>query len=455
MNRRQATHLAFKASRHFLAPCGRVKFDVLGILALVFASATTATGDDDICGPDALRLLTSTDYEHNIWKSLEQLRSIEQQCVESTYSDWYGGWYGIYRAQVESFVGNHRLALKYADRRGTPRNAPAASPPTLPPNAHSAAALPYIIDRAKQRQIVIVNERHHVSTDRLLTISLLAPLAELGYRYLAIEAVWNGDPVNERGYAVGATGYYVNDTVFAEMIREAVATGYTIVPYEIEGHQGSEGGEAGSIRRNREYWQATNLRERTLKLDANAKVLIHCGYSHLLESEDAGWMASILKSATGIDPLTVDQTLLSERSASEFEHPWRVEADKRALLRDAHVILTDPEGRPLAISSDVDLRVVSPSSKYREGRPTWMDMGRRRRAVSVDVPECVDQICIVEVGDGRKPDSVPYDRIEVDRQSTVVVYAPHIRASASTDESLATVRIFGLDGELLGQRNLD
>ncbi len=145
MNRRQATHLAFKASRHFLAPCGRVKFDVLGILALVFASATTATGDDDICGPDALRLLTSTDYEHNIWKSLEQLR----------------------------------------------------------------------------------------------------------------------------------------------------------------------------------------------------------------------------------------------------------------------------------------------------------------------VPECVDQICIVEVGDGRKPDSVPYDRIEVDRQSTVVVYAPHIRASASTDESLATVRIFGLDGELLGQRNLD
>ena len=114
---------------------------------------------------------------------------------------------------------------------------------------------------------------------------------------MAIEAVWNGDPVNERGYAVGATSYYVNDTVFAEMIREAVATGYTIVPY--------------------------------------------------------------------------------------------------------------------------------------------------------------DQICIVEVGDGRKPDSVPYDRIEVDRQSTVVVYAPHIRASASTDEALATVRIFGLDGELLGQRNLD
>lgn len=73
--------------------------------------------------------------------------------------------------------------------------------------------------------------------DRLLTLELLEPLRDRGFTHLALEALWWGDPINERGYPTDETGYYVNDVVFAELVRTALALGYELIPYEIEPEQ--------------------------------------------------------------------------------------------------------------------------------------------------------------------------------------------------------------------------
>ena len=178
----------------------------------------------------------------------------------------------------------------------------------------------------------MVNERHHVSTDRLLTLALLKPLADLGFRYLALEAAWNGDDVNGRGYAVGGTGYYINDPVFAEVVREAVGLGYRVVAYEIEDEQRDkdvEGRKMGKLEK-REYWQARNLVERVFDKDPVAKVLIHCGYGHLVKARSPHhrvMMGYFLTQMTDMDPLTVGQVVLSERGSVEFENPIRVAAE--------------------------------------------------------------------------------------------------------------------------------
>lgn len=75
--------------------------------------------------------------------------------------------------QLESFVLNHQVALeRFA---GPPGDGASAD---LPADTTATPAVPYITRRAASHRFVIVNERHHASSDRLLTMSLLEPLRE-------------------------------------------------------------------------------------------------------------------------------------------------------------------------------------------------------------------------------------------------------------------------------------
>lgn len=337
--------------------------------------------------------------------------------------------------QLESFVLNHQVALE--------QFAPAPHGETtadLPDNARAIPAVPYIAKRAADHRFVIVNERHHASSDRLLTMSLLEPLREQGFRYLAAEGVWHSDAPRSRGYPVSNTGYYVNDVVFAEMIRQAIALGYAVVGYEHEAGQLPL--EAMNDQQTRDYWQAHNLIARTIAGDETAKVLVHCGYAHAYESRSDRWtpMAHYLRQAAGVDPLTVDQTTLSERATSANEHPVRRAADESGLVTGGPTVLVDETGTLVAIEGpSVDIRVVGLRTDYEAGRPTWMRMGGLREPLVADVPECAAEPCIVEAVDSERPDAVAYDRAEA-TSATVVLYVPRDR-----DVQLAT---YGLSGKL-------
>ena len=381
--------------------------------------------------------------EQHVWAPLARFRRLEPACGSVAM-------YGPLRAQLESFVGNHRETLKFWDKNHFPKENDEASPGNEQDKGiivRAVEAVPHILHRASDHQIVIVNERHHVSKDRLLTLSLLEPLFELGYRYLAVEAVWNGDAIDRRGYPTKTTGYYVSDVVFGEMLREAISLGYRVVGYEIDDNQKSES-PPPSRQSRRDYWQARNLVERTLVTDDDAKVVVHCGWGHVEEQVTSHWqpMAYFLREITGIDPLTVDQTLLSERSDPRLEHPWRTEAERRNLIDSAAVVLVREDGEPIEIGTGVDIRVLSPRTVYRNSRPTWMEISGRRRPVTVIVPECARTHCIVEARNAKRDDEIAYDRAEVVETEFVTLYLPN---NASVE-----LFLFGLDGELYAKRNI-
>lgn len=399
----------------------RFRSGFLGVLILAFAVMSTA----DETAPQAdgsgaceglFRLANTMDFNH-AWTGTIRLRQLELSCVGSPNERTY--WH--MRATMENLLGNHREALRYYGR-----TAP-ESGDDLPEEAEFRPATPYIAARAQDLRVVMINEQHHVSTERLLTLDLLRPLYDQGFRYLAVEALWAGeDQLNRRGYPIRETGGYVSDVVFGELLREAISIGYDVVPYEASQEQ-MQPTDTMTFQQARDYWQAQKLVAATLERDPEAKVLVHCGYGHLVETPRPGWtpMAHYFREATGLDPLTVDQTMFSERGDREAEHPWRLVAEARGLVEDRPVVLVNAEGNPLPSENlGMDIWVLNPRTEYRNGRPQWMTLGGRRIAVTVPTPECIEDACVVEAFQADWEErAVPYDRVEV-KSAKVSMYLP-------------------------------
>ena len=421
----------------------------LGAIPLLLAVATGALAQieaDSQCEKNALYRIATENYDTSVWFSLDRFRELEDTCGSVWDTGGEGYWYFL--AQLESFIGNHATALSYVDPEPYSRQ---NSFQDFPSPVTSVAAAEYVVERARDHRIVMVNERHHASTDRLLTMELLAPLAEQGFRYFAIETVWSGDPVNARGYPIPQTGYYVNDVVFAEVVRLAIELGYQIIAYEREQGQETSTNIPASVTSSfarRDWVQAKNIVNRVFDIDADAKLLVQAGYDHIRESSTEVWptMARFLRESTGLDLLTVDQTVYSERSRPEVEHPLRTRARELGLLGEEAVVLVDSEGQPSPPDDSVDLVVFGITTRYADGRPTWMSMGGRRQAIDFGTPECAARVCIVEARRAGFADEVPLDRVEVTSAERTTLYLP-----AGED---VVIDVMGLDRSTLATRNL-
>ena len=385
-------------------------------------------------------MANTMDFDH-VWTGTIRLRQMESACVGSENERTY--WQ--IRASMENLLGNHRSALEYFNRVvGGP-----GTRQVLPADAESRSALAYVVSRAASHRVVMVNERHHVSTERLLTLELLRPLYGQGFRYLAVEALWEGDhQLNRRGYPIRESGGYVSDVVFGELIRAALSIGYKVVPYEATSEQ-RQATDTMTFQQARDYWQAQNLIAATLEQDPEAKVLVHCGYAHLQEVASQRWtpMAHYFREATGLDALTVDQTVFAERDEALEQHPWRLAAEARGLVDDHPVMLVDSNGNPLPVEPmDRDIKVLNPRTEYRNGRPQWMTLGGRRAAVGVPTRDCVEEACIVEAFHPAWEDrAVPYDRVEVQSARATMYLPPGVEV---------VVRGYRLDGSPAFQRQL-
>ena len=157
-------------------------------------------------------------------------------------------------------------------------------------------------------------------------------------------------------------------------------------------------------------------------------------------------MAHFVREIAGIDPLTVDQTTLGERSDAGFERPLRIEAHRQGLMDADPIVLSNEDGNLPDISTGMDIHVLSPPTRYREGRSAWMDMRGRRRPVTVGVSECSHTRCIVEARNPDQPDEVAYDRVEIRGQDAVLLYLPH--------DANVELFFFDMDGEQRTRRRL-
>ncbi len=232
---------------------------------------------------------------------------------------------------------------------------------------HRVTASDYILSKAKEHQVIIINEAHHNSFHRVFTKSLLKKLFDLGYTNLGLEALGNGayldSTLNSRKYPVLKTGHYTKDPQFGNLIREALEIGYHLFAYEnIEKGSGKP----------REIEQAKNI-ERIIDSRPGEKFLIHCGFDHALEGTHQHWdkaMAGRLTEYTGINPLTINQTLYSEKGSSTLNHPLL-----KALQITESTVLLDKDNNPLKYERGeayTDIAVFHPVTQYVNNRPNWL-----------------------------------------------------------------------------------
>lgn len=336
--------------------------------------------------------------------------------IESGYTAW---------AQMHPFIGGvHDPAAIEPD--------PPSPPPLVSPLADRYRravlrdAVQEIAGRAASARIVILNEAHDSPRDRAFALEVARALRPLGYSLLAAEAIINHAEPAERdaalarfaadGFPRRRTGTYVMDPVFADFLRQSLALGYRPFAYEST----DRGTAASPVDRIviREQGQAENLAE-ILRRNPGSKLLVFVGYGHLMESlrttpeGQLEWMAARLKRLTGIDPLTVDQTLFDETRAAD--RVWRRLLEPRLGRRPAIPFL---DGAPLlggAYGSGVDLQVVHPPLRLVRGRPDWMRrIGRR----PVDIPRRLLPTSgrrLVQAFVATEPeDAIPLDQIIVE-----------------------------------------
>lgn len=281
-----------------------------------------------------------------------------------------------------------------------------------------------IIERAVQEQIVIVNEAHHKPAHRVLTSSLLSGLYEKGFRYFGLEALSNcayvpaeycDEKLNERGYAYNSpiTGTYITEPQMGNLIREAIEIGFTLFAYEQFGE-------------TREQNQAHYITE-VLRKDPAAKILIQCGWYHLLEAtnKDKTWMAAYLRDSTGIDPFTIYQDILVERPSTK-ESPFY-----SMMNFDQPMVFVNDKGHFYNGFEDIDLfdaLIYHPRSTYERNRPNWLIEYADNEMYNVPKEFItVGYPCLIKAFKADEPDSaVPVDIIqrEYADDSTVLVLSP-------------------------------
>jgi hypothetical protein len=131
----------------------------------------------------------------------------------------------------------------------------------------------------------------------------------------------------------------------AKLIRTSIKNGYSVFPYEASGLKGAD----------RESAQAENI-ARYLRTHPAGKFLIHCGYNHAREGKMGNhWGASMaerLRELTGINPLTIDQTLYRESVKKYCEHP-------------VYDVFKGEETSVLSLAS---------GAQYRDSDTAWMDI---------------------------------------------------------------------------------
>ncbi len=326
-----------------------------------------------------------------------------------------------------SYIGEYKETLKIWDK--VEEKTPALSADQL---KHFSCFKPviakdFITNQAKQEQIIILNEAHHQPYHRVFTTSLLKDLYKEGYRYFGAETLSDWDnTLNDRKYPLKLTGFYTAEPFYANLVREALRIGFTVFAYETTKHD-------DSTSYGREIEQAKNIKK-IIDKDPKAKIVIHCGFDHLVETSIPDWgkaMAGRLFEFTGINPFTIDQVRFTEHSSAEFENSYF-----KLLDLDYYAILIDSvgnifNGTPIVDSAgnipdfsarnmQYDARVYHPRTIWVNGRPHWV-FENDRQAFFINEKITTSFPCLVfayldnEYSNAEDPHNppIPFDIIEL------------------------------------------
>jgi hypothetical protein len=281
------------------------------------------------------------------------------------------------------------------------------------PTADAWTAVPaadYIAGAVAGRRILVVNEAHHRPQTRLLTLALLPKLRALGFDHFAIEALDPADTgLAARGYPTEKSGYYIQEPLYGEIVREALRLGFVVHAYEPH--------DAGLLTpQDRETRQAQAL-QAVLEQSPKARLFVHAGYAHADKMpgrlpDNARPMAAELARLTGIAPYTVDQTMLGSGDLDDPESPYRQMVD--AFPVTVPSVLVPRNGGPAwSYRSDYhDLTVLLSPREPGQMRPSWLSREGLRRPFRIKSALCSGSFpCLFEAFRASEgDDAIPADQ---------------------------------------------
>lgn len=284
---------------------------------------------------------------------------------------------------TQSFLSLERETLATFDSMGASPLPDVDSSPV--DDASALDAIPAIVEAAKDRRIVILNESHHMPRHRAFARELAVALRAVGFDTFGAETFSDIEGAQRRGYPDHSTGYYSQDPVFGELVRTVFALGYECVAYEATPTAAAPDQDPRQRINAREIEQSRNLKERVFDVNPEARLFVFVGYSHATENwvdeggaKELAWMAARLKRLTGFDPLSIDQTGATPRSEERFADPhWR-RAVARGGLDSPTVFRLDDQSFFVtgSYSGKVDVQVFHPPLGEDRGRPDWLARGR-------------------------------------------------------------------------------
>lgn len=336
--------------------------------------------------------------------------------IFNQYLSWYQTWVGDYVGARNSFS-----ILQKAERDD-------ATSPLENADWHAEPAVDAIARLAKDEKAVFFNENHSYPLTRTLTVKMLAALRKEGFDTFAAETLDQPDmaALNKRGYAIHATGFYTEEPIYAEMVREAVKLGYRVVAYEA---LSDATGDA------REEEQARNLKRDVYTDHPNARLVVNAGFAHIQEHGKylgGAAMAQHFQRLTHIDPLTIEQTMLIPHDRQSSDHPYYREVMTK-LMPKQPIVFVDKEAKPWSLKKDAyDVSVFFPEEVVQKGRPTWLSLGGMRQPVEVSGRMCDQKYpCMVEARYAGQPDeAIPADRVVINFKSLLAGYNDKVRQSS-------------------------
>jgi hypothetical protein len=272
------------------------------------------------------------------------------------------------RGNYLSFSGHPREATRVMEERIGSKGMDTARYERFRDEFRPVPAVPTLLAAAENHEIVIINEAHHEPRHRVFTRMLLEGLYQRGYRHLGLETLgaWAGTDSLDHplAYPELGAGYYTRDPQFAALVHTAQRIGYRIFGYEAQGTGSPKERELGQMR-NIVAYRADH---------PEGKLLLHVGYSHALEGELGGaWekaMAQRLADTTGLDPLTVDQTIfreMSDTSQERYEYRRFAPEEIAVFRNEAGGNFRTGDGKKW-----FDYHVFYPRTSYRHGRPDYV-----------------------------------------------------------------------------------
>jgi hypothetical protein len=344
--------------------------------------------------------------------------------VFGQYLSWFQTWVGDYDGARASF--------------SIPQPAqPDDAPP--PKEFHARRADEAILDLAHGHKAVFFNESHSAPVTRTLTVALLARLREQGFDYFAAETL--SHDFAAQAYPTARSGFYVNEPICGEMLRAALRLGYHVVAYDVE-----EGATD-----TRERAAAQSLYDQTFKRDPAARLVVNAGFSHIQKSGShvgGPSMAEVFQKISGVEPLSIEQTMMIEHPNSSDNHPYYRTA-VAAEQSDAPFVYQDDAGKPWTLKPhQYDVSVFFPPEKHIDGRPDWISIGARKPLL-LGGPDCLYRFpCLIEARYAAEgADAVAADRVvlEADTVTRLLVYPGMYRVSSFDREGkLIVARDMGI-----------